>query len=389
MALNEDDIYRTSTQFRLWSFTPESLASLRHTTNKSAAERVVSALGQETQVLTPAEELKILTHYTRTLTGWASLLFKLPTAVTATAAMYFRRFYVSNSPMTYHPKDIFPTSLFLATKTENHYIALSHFCKIIQDSASAKPKRSPEQILAPEFLLTQGLRFTFDVRHPFRGLDGGWLELTAFARGDSIVTGSRKSAKDIQQEMKELPVPPPWTDKTKKEHKAVAERAEDRAGHAHDHAKEIIMDAALLTDVYFLYTPSQIWLAAMLIADEPLTMFYLNTKLGDAATDAVLGRIVSTIRACAAVLTAHMDGTAPSAGKKEELLAIDKKLYKCQNPDKQDLVGLNQAKKRGAINGDGNDSDIVPGSATKKRKTETGSDDVFGAALPQRENGAK
>lgn len=40
----EDDFYRTSTQYRLWSFTQESLKSLRVNTNALASERVKAAL---------------------------------------------------------------------------------------------------------------------------------------------------------------------------------------------------------------------------------------------------------------------------------------------------------------------------------------------------------
>lgn len=43
-VLSEDDIYRTSTQYRLWSFTRDSLSSLRSTTNQSAADGVRAAL---------------------------------------------------------------------------------------------------------------------------------------------------------------------------------------------------------------------------------------------------------------------------------------------------------------------------------------------------------
>src|SRR5271168_1763647 len=42
--MNEDERYRTSTQYRLWSYTPESLAALRSTTNQVAAERVKAAI---------------------------------------------------------------------------------------------------------------------------------------------------------------------------------------------------------------------------------------------------------------------------------------------------------------------------------------------------------
>ena len=42
--MTEDEIYRTSTQYRMWSFTPESLASLRSTTNALAADGVKAAV---------------------------------------------------------------------------------------------------------------------------------------------------------------------------------------------------------------------------------------------------------------------------------------------------------------------------------------------------------
>lgn len=42
--MTEDEIYRTSTQYRLWSFTPQTLASLRSTTNQLAVEGVKSAI---------------------------------------------------------------------------------------------------------------------------------------------------------------------------------------------------------------------------------------------------------------------------------------------------------------------------------------------------------
>lgn len=40
----EDDTYRTSSQYRYWSFTRETLAALRQDTNHVAAERVRTAI---------------------------------------------------------------------------------------------------------------------------------------------------------------------------------------------------------------------------------------------------------------------------------------------------------------------------------------------------------
>ena len=39
----EDDIYRSSTQYKLWSFTPQRLAELRQETNDLASEKVKAA----------------------------------------------------------------------------------------------------------------------------------------------------------------------------------------------------------------------------------------------------------------------------------------------------------------------------------------------------------
>lgn len=44
LIMIEDDIYRTSSQYRLWSYTTSSLQSLRATTNSVASERVRAAI---------------------------------------------------------------------------------------------------------------------------------------------------------------------------------------------------------------------------------------------------------------------------------------------------------------------------------------------------------
>ena len=43
-TITEDDVYRTSTQYRLWSYTMASLASLRSTTNATATDGVRAAI---------------------------------------------------------------------------------------------------------------------------------------------------------------------------------------------------------------------------------------------------------------------------------------------------------------------------------------------------------
>ena len=79
-VLTEDDIYRTSSQFRVWSFSPEALAARRTQTHEIAIERIErqrnkganSALngdhngqqnGEKLDYLTEQEELRLVQKY--------------------------------------------------------------------------------------------------------------------------------------------------------------------------------------------------------------------------------------------------------------------------------------------------------------------------------------
>jgi cyclin H len=102
--MTEDERYRTSTQYRLWSYTTQSLYATRSTTNQIAAERVRQAVRRvrearsaeaseaengrsvsvvpedELECLTVAEELKLVTFFCRQTMQLADHL-KVPTDV--------------------------------------------------------------------------------------------------------------------------------------------------------------------------------------------------------------------------------------------------------------------------------------------------------------------
>ena len=77
--------------------------------------------------------------------------------------------------MTYPPKEIYKTILFLACKTEATHMTLSEYARRISTD--------PEQVLAPEYKVMQALRFTLDVRQPFRGLKGVLMEMLNMVEG--------------------------------------------------------------------------------------------------------------------------------------------------------------------------------------------------------------
>lgn len=252
--------------------------------------------------------------------------------------------------MTYAPIDILKTALFFATKTDNHYVRLSKFAEEIGKTKS-------EDILASEFLLTQGLRFTFDVRHPFRALEGALMEINAMYEGDIA------SLPDSTIPLPERP-----------------HNDGKRISNAHAKARDVLKTLAQLTDVYFHFTPSQIMLASLNIADAELAQWYLSTKFPSSVPEAhaLLQKVEKTVQQCVEMLQSVQSEV--TADEKKEIRVLSKKLSKCRNPEKIDLVGLQKAKREGG--GDELDEE----RQAKKRKlererSEKSGEDLFGPTI--------
>jgi cyclin H len=280
--------------------------------------------------------------------------------------------------MTYHGQNISRTAMFLACKTENAHQSVESF-------AANFSKITSEQILAPEYLIVQALRFNFEIKHPFRGLKGGHLELVEMARGsyegpNCLEEGGDMTSADLAASMLKVEGKNGATGKSSMSMADLEKRITD----AYGFASRILKTTAQLTDAYFLYTPSQIWLAAHLLADTRLTQFYLSVKLP--STSPTHTRLFSTLRACANLLKSHR--TFPSqhddTKHKAEVKRLIEKLKSCRDPDKVDLVKLNQAQKRDA---DGKEGGLEEGIA-KRRKVERetyekASDSFWGPELGQ------
>lgn len=371
-ALSEDDLYRTSTQYRLWSFSPEGLAALRAKTHDIAVQRARQYTTQEPsddepECLAEEEELRLIQKYTDTLRITADHL-KVPQNVKASAAQYLKRFYLSNSCMTYPPKDIYKTVLFLAGKTENASSVVSEYARRISTE--------PEMVLAPEYKVMQALRFTLDVRHPFRGLKGVVTEMSNAAEGLVGMVADGKSGEEVQREMLAMAMPrqedrtpfvPPKGGKMNKKD------LEARVNAAYDAAKKILDAPAMLTDVYFLYTPSQIVFAALHLSDEPLTSQYLNTKLS--FDSPIRQKVLATIHSCADMLAAF---DAKTVLTKDERTELEKKLERCRDPSTRDMVKLFQQARQG---GEDEDGEKAKRRKLEREKSQQEGNDLFGPDL--------
>lgn len=363
-------MYRASSQFRLWTFTPESLASLRTNTHAAAVSHARTHIPPNTPLLTLAEEVSLVQRYSDQIRTTCTH-FSWPASVKSTAVQFLKRFYLTNSCMTYPPKEIYKTVLFLAMKTEGHHITLSDYARRISS-------RGPE-ILAPEYKIIQALRFTLDVRQPFRGLRGALMELLNLAQGHGAVLpylgAQGTTARSLQEGMASLgPLPPAGRSEWKGGNSGQdvdAKALADRAQFAVQAARAILDAPALLTDVYFLFTPPQIHLAALKLADEPLASWYLGTKLpaGGPST----GLILATISSCADMLAGFAQEQVMTKDARAELEA---RLEACRDPATRDLVRRNEEVR---------EEKMVEGRAEKKRgareKSEREGEDLFGPSL--------
>ena len=247
--ITDDDLYRHSTQYRLWSFTKEQLEQKRREVNQAAVDLVqkkqkdlvlnhseltqeeLDAIKEKAVPLTMEEEKNFVNFFAKKVQSFCQSL-NLPTEVCATAISFFRRFFLVNSAMNIHPKHILLTSIFLACKSENYFIGIEPFAK--------KTKSQPSAILKYEFKLLESLHFTLLNHHPYRPLHGFFLDIQYVLRGKVDL---------------------------------------NYMGQIYTNCKRRITDT-LISDAVYHFTPPQITLACLLIEDEALTLKYLEVKFG-------------------------------------------------------------------------------------------------------------
>ena len=305
----EDSAYLQSTQYRHFTFTPTALSQLRATTNALATQRLQDSLHSAVQAGDPAlsspspppppltahEELKLVSYY---LTMCVQLCehFRTGSAVKATCVAYLQRIYLRVSPLQTHPKTLLLPILFLAYKAEQGVQSASWFIRTAEQVSLTITK---EELLRPEIDIAMNLRWSFHVLHPFRAVEGIKAELLAIAAG--IYQGPNDNGAGADAEGEPL----------RARFDAMG-GSRDRVDRACARARALLTGSALLTDVYFLYPPSQIALAAVWAHDAELVDFFLRVKFGG---DGVRTRLAAVLRECAEChLTASRDGPVAYPG---------------------------------------------------------------------------
>ncbi|XP_045131721.1 cyclin-H-like [Portunus trituberculatus] len=177
-------MYGSSTQFRSWTFKDEhELKRLRVQANADFIDKFGADMTAEQRMqhfLTAEEEHLMVRSYEHSLRDFCKKfrdprdgrIRMLPSATT-TAQHYFKRFYIYNSVMDYHPKEILVTCVYLACKIEEFYVTINDFVHNVRGDK----KKAIEIILNNELQLTQELQFNLIIHQPFRPVEGLLIDI--------------------------------------------------------------------------------------------------------------------------------------------------------------------------------------------------------------------
>ncbi|KAJ7357162.1 cyclin-like protein [Mycena albidolilacea] len=292
MPASKTPLYEASTQFKNWRYSSQSLAKVRASLNAAAVAVIrntfeVDEPGSSSALsfLTPDEEILLVRLYVSKIPQLCGF-FRFPEEVEATAVSYLKRFYLKNTVMDWHPKNVIVlqsrlTALFLATKTTNNPISLEAYTNNI-------PKTDPSDVLDLEFLVAQSLGFEFAVWHAHRALWGIWLDL------QTVPTAPRDRA-TTQSEI-------------------------------YDAALRHVR-ASRLSDAELIYTPSQIALAALSMASAQLATEWAESKFPSGSLS--LSTLQSTLGSIKTLIEA-----ASHPVDVERVRGVDLRLKLCKNPEK-------------------------------------------------------
>ncbi|XP_064356558.1 cyclin-H isoform X3 [Dromaius novaehollandiae] len=215
-----------------------------------------------------------------------------------TACMYFKRFYLNNSVMEYHPRIIMLTCAFLACKVDEFNVSSAQFVGNLRESPLGQEK-ALEQILEYELLLIQQLNFHLIVHNPYRPFEGFLIDLKTRYPMLENPEVLRKTADDF-------------------------------------------LNRVALTDAYLLFTPSQIALTAILSSASRAGInmeSYLSESLMLKENRTSLAKLLDGMK-CMKNLIKKYELPRP-----EEVAALKQKLEKCHSLELS--LNINPKKRKG------------------------------------------
>ncbi|KAJ8971046.1 hypothetical protein NQ314_000912 [Rhamnusium bicolor] len=281
-------MFPSSTQCKNWMFScEEELNTLRDRTNLKHIQTYGRHVNDATKYeffLTSEEEKIMVKRYELHLRDFCKRFQPpMPRCVVGTSFHYFKRFYIHNSVMNYHPKEIMVTCIYLACKVEEFNVSIQQFVANIKGDRD----KATDIILNNELLLMEQMNFNLSIHNPFRPVEGLLIDIK-----------TRGSLHDPERL---------------------------RPGTEH------FLERASLTDAILLYSPSQVALAAVLHAasklQENLDSYVTDTLFGEDGKGK-LEHLIESVRGIRSMVK-----MADSTADRNQQKILDKKLEKCRNAE--------------------------------------------------------
>lgn len=201
--------------------------------------------------LVTIDEHKVLCKYYEKVLFHLCLQFQppLPYSVMFTAFVYFKRIYLQTTIMESLPEDMISVCLYMACKVEEYNISVDKFIMIYPE---VDRERTANVILGNEMGLMRLLNYQLIVHSPKRALEGFFIDIK-----------TRLKQQENFEECREI--------------------------------SNEFLNAVLFSDVVFLYTPSQIALAALFAASKEIVHSYIVSVLAPGAQGKNLFETVQAI----------------------------------------------------------------------------------------------
>ena len=192
------------------------------------------------EFLAPAEESTLISFYASKL---ASLIgpkasisrLRRESKVTATAALLYRRFYLSNSVMVFDPKVVLVASAFLASKVED---VMADVRYLQEGTEKMQAPVTQQEIISAELALLQGCHYDLLCFHPFKSVLALTEDLRTFLKSDK---GQNLVERPISgQDLKPI----------------------------YDKARLILEQVTICSDLTLLFSPGPIGLASLVVAQD-------------------------------------------------------------------------------------------------------------------------
>ncbi|CAJ1966999.1 unnamed protein product [Cylindrotheca closterium] len=366
---------KESSQLKSWIFTPENLELCRARANRVARKLLSDPAANNTPppvqcfardfdaskypedqeegplelkgspFLNPEEEALIVNFYVSklpTLMGPQAQVSRLrrESKIPATAAMLLRRFFLSNSVMMFDPKAIMVASAFLASKVED---AMTDIRYLEEGTQRMNAPVTQAEILPAEIDLLSGINFELLCFHPYKAVLAITEDLRTYLKseqGKSLVHFSDGNQRPITgHDLKPM----------------------------HD-AAQLIVNDVIVSDIPMLYTPAQIGLASMVVANEEqqskpdIPQIDLKGYLAQRFEEADQKSMTQLLDNICVMLRGLKDGKYGCGNHKVDmqvLKGIHKKLKKCR------LWGAKEKKKKRKKDA------AAEGSESDKKRTKT------------------